>query len=274
MWAIYSGLRVFAWGSPYGFLGQSWELLFDFRAAEALAIGLLIWLAGSRIGKWPLQCIAVVNAALQYGLLDNLSMSGCLSIASIPLFFGEHWIFQVGLLISALMTGQSQPLGMAILLYATLLFRGGYRWLTALFVMLSWLIAYLIAGKTLFDNNGRSTIWLKSWEWWKIYDHPWIGAGLGSFSVIGNELSKNLPGRFIWLHSDWAQLAFEQGMIGLALTIGFFVFLLWKSWYRKDLFFGILLFGAYGCFNMPLHYPIAALYLSYLINQIVSEVDV
>lgn len=117
-------------------------------------------------------------------------------------------------------------------------FHQGSTWI---FVLLTQLIIYLITtnrfwllfpsaaalvgggfylqGKDLFHDTHRLTEWKLIMEWWSANITWPIGAGTGTYQVLGPEIQNRQENLFVWLHNDLLQIIFEQGLIGFALTL-------------------------------------------------------
>lgn len=60
----------------------------------------------------------------------------------------------------------------------------------------------------------------------EIHANPWFGFGPGTFEwVQGMPVFK---WKWVWMHSDWVQIGWETGFVGLIGAILFYLFLLWK----------------------------------------------
>ena len=97
------------------------------------------------------------------------------------------------------------------------------------------------------------------------------GWGVGSFPLQGVISQQKFGAQDVgwaqWAHSDWLQLFLEGGLIGFILCVNLFMFVLWRS--RKDavLCSQVLGYGASMVFLYPVHYPIHAFFMLYLIKR-------
>ncbi len=287
VWTIFSGLRLFA--NPYSpYIGESstWMLVLDYASGTALAMFLLCVFAAKLFPLGALRKFIKISAVgsafvilyasvfgtkwTPWGLMLNASMAGCFSAAVIPLFTarGGLWVYLLAL--SALATRQSQPIGMLFLVSMLYLFRSRYWKFALIAPVIAVLIGFALTGDTLFNTDGRSYVWGISARWWADHANVWLGAGLGSYSVIGPDLTRSLVTRWIWLHSDWAQILFEQGIVGFTFAVALYCGALYKSRHAYRLFFSLILYGAYCAANMPMHYPLSALYGLYLMRSVIE----
>lgn len=291
---IFSALRVFAAEtSPFVGSDERWLITFNFASASALALGCLTILVAQsiRFEIWAgiFQVIALINAGTifvqmylgihnyEYGLLLNSSMSGCFNAVALPLFFFSGWPKRWNLaywrfwavllvLISILACGRHQPLAVLIVIGGALGVLRGY-WKTTLVCSVFALgggLAY--KGMALFDTSGRTTVWRLSMDFWKAHMNHWLGAGLGTYYYLGPYITlKEMHEGYIWLHSDWLQMIFECGFIGLAFMVIFYGSLLWRVRQRNGLFASLIGVGVWGMANFPLHNPISALLVAVLV---------
>lgn len=277
--------------------------LLSASAAGAAAVAALTLLAAwtpslaSFLSFW--RALARANGALclyltffgsrVYGILYEGSMSGCFAVALLPCFFTgdepktpwEHVKFGLSLGLAAapaLLTRQSLPLGCLLAFFAICALRL-LSWKRAtLFIGAS---AALLAGFGLlasrdafFSSSGRFTMWPIFMQWWAANVDPWLGSGSGSFAVIGPRLSRLAPvdmGYYVFIHSDWLQVLFEQGLVGLGILLSLYAWLLERSWRRFPCFLALALYGIFALANMPLHYPLSALYGAFLLRWTLSE---
>lgn len=217
-----------------------------------------------------IKITAVINGALIFclpardGICLNASMSGCLNAVLLPLFFigyrRLHFIPAYFVAVSVLFSGQSQPIALLFISIGVyFLQRGFWKWLLPA-VGASVLVGYLIAGRELFFLNGRDKVWSLLFKFWDDNANPFLGMGLGSFFYIGPSVTvPAFKQPFIFMHSDWLQILFEQGIIGLLLVFTTYVLCLWNLRGNKPLFNSLAVFGCFGLANFPLHNPVSAI---------------
>lgn len=99
------------------------------------------------------------------------------------------------------------------------------------------------------------------WHWENT--NMFLGAGAGSFKFYGphiQEAYQYMQGRWwLWAHNDWLQILFEYGVIGLTLSLAFFLALLKKAWDRPALLGAVVCFGASMLGNYPIHIAMSSL---------------
>lgn len=279
-----SALRIFASPiGPYRFEPGNWTMAMDGYASAAIAllfIHMMIAMSGS-LYKWMsfFQVIAFVNALLiivgaigfqkPWGILLNASMSGCFSAAMIPLFYcGKRMPIVAALLlpISVLVSGQSLPIAVMFFTLGVFLLRNRMYSLIIGAVITSVTVGFCITGSDLFESSGRTIIWNAAFQWWYSNSNWFLGAGSGSFSAIGPALSPDKNALFLFMHSDWLQVLFEQGLIGLVLVVGLYGLSLYKAWNKPACFYALIAYGAWAAANMPTRYALSAIYGLFLVR--------
>jgi hypothetical protein len=97
----------------------------------------------------------------------------------------------------------------------------GLRILSAVVLMIILSVAaYVTFGTHLVDDSDRFKMWSIAMQWWDVNANAWFGTGVGSYFLLGPHIQTLNHYRegfwWIWLHNDWLQLVFEQGIVGLA----------------------------------------------------------
>jgi hypothetical protein len=114
--------------------------------------------------------------------------------------------------------------------FALLFAEKKYIWSVVLSVIV------LIAGKLhegseLLNPNGRLEIWKQAMHWWSQYANHWIGTGTGSYLWIGpsTQVDSKMTVLWLWLHNEYLQILFEQGYVGLFLSLAVWFMALYRS---------------------------------------------
>lgn len=277
LYAGISAFRIFLVPSPYSTESPEWVAVFDHNATLSLLIFTLITHAAYSVPLRHLlgafQFVAIVNffsiliGALwgaPYGVLVNPSMSGCFAVVLLPLFFDGLETPWISVALTGLAVGvvsRSQPLGVLALCLMVFAIRSRMWRVVAGLPMSALMVGLLLKGTALFDSSGRFDIWSRARSWWILHANHAFGAGSGSFAPIGAYLTKDFPpnSTFIWLHSDWGQILFEQGTTGLALAVAVMGYALYLS-KKRSYFYALLAYAFWMIANMPMRYPLSALY--------------
>ncbi len=119
-------------------------------------------------------------------------------------------------------------------------------------------LAHLYLGQELFSDSTRFENFKIFYEFWIKNADYLFGTGMGTFWSIGPllqlkahpEMKDNF---FRWLHSDWLQIIFELGFIGLALSLNVVYHFLRSCMRNKEYSIGVsgLTFCAVMVFNIP-----------------------
>lgn len=224
------------------------------------------------------------------GPMGNLSMVGSLIAVTWPFAIkhaGKYWGWVLLPLPAVFMSDSSQP----ILIFCVVLFAvlwGKYKKTQGVYpfkdptviigtVVVPLLLVscgvYGIAGSqdSFFNPNGRLWAIQNGWEFMREFKWYLTGFGLNlstSFIPIINNIEfteRGLTrhsefGFWFWFHSDWFQLFFEMGIIGVIAYAGLFLRCLWGAIRMDYLLAGAVLgWGAMACFNFPVHQPVHAL---------------
>lgn len=291
-WMGFSGARLFAAvSSPYE--GYSVPFVFgtDLKASCAIAEFVSVTIGAlfipEKLAIYFFRLISVINGIILligvfhpgvYGLLINPSMSGCLEVVLLPMIWRFSKLERAVGILSILGTPRHMVLGSIALLGLTYLVKKSKLWLSVLpigfiaLVVLSQMSSIRPLAERLFDSNGRGMAWHLSFAWWQMHSFFWklLGAGSGSFSLIGPELTKPTGYRWFWMHSDWLQILWEQGVIGIILAFSCFGLFLWRA-RRHWVFYSLIAYGFVALANMPLRYPVFALLGAFLVRLSLEE---
>lgn len=144
--------------------------------------------------------------------------------------------------------------------------KGMYRtglWL--LVVCLS--LAYLTQGEKLLSTSGRWWHWKMFMDFWFDNANIWIGAGSGSFQWLGPAIQGPTKEAFLFMHNEYLQVLFEQGIIGFSLLMALWLISMWKV--RKSAW----LFGTFCAASVsmltqfPLRFFVSQVFIALLIHE-------
>ncbi len=110
-------------------------------------------------------------------------------------------------------------------------------------------------GPKLLNHNGRFNNWKLMMGYWNDHINHWIGSGPGTYWPLSQivQIHKDGDNVWPWMHNDFLQVLFEQGIVGLALVLFLYFTMLYKAFDKPMLFSMILGFGAVACTLYPLH---------------------
>lgn len=185
------------------------------------------------------------------------------------------------------LTGASQPVGVLVVVILAWWWCGSrpsFRDLCAGSFLLIFLGLVFLSFSTyrphegMFDSSGRMAVWREGLAWWwapqhtlgtvTLPSHRWFGQGTGISQLLlpliqRDNLRVLYQGQhldwWMWFHSDWVQLLFENGIVGLTSGVMMYLFALRISWGKAPwLFAAVVGMGCTALFNFPVHFPMHA----------------
>lgn len=258
--------------------------LYNYSAFSALA-SFLLTLMAVMLTPLPLlrtlfRWVAIANvlfvlgfmifkhALTPWGILLNGSMSGCFAAVCFPLFSRKEKWRRWFVAFSVFAVARSLPIAVFAVVIGSTFFIHKKFWRLGILIAISFVAGMFLKGDRLFHSQGRTEVWSVSFDYFKEQVSIIHGAGFGSFYVIGQALTH---GVYLWLHSDWMQVGFEMGFVGLVLVMALYCQALWKARFRPDLFSALMGYAAFGVANMPLRYPIAGILGAFLLRQALEK---
>lgn len=89
-------------------------------------------------------------------------------------------------------------------------------------------IGLIAEGRELFDSAGRLEAYkIFTGAWWNSR-YFWDGFGVGTFQMLGQAIQRRTgfmmrtdgtPWMWLWMHNDWLETLFQQGIIGFSLIV-------------------------------------------------------
>ena len=104
----------------------------------------------------------------------------------------------------------------------------------------------------------RIQFWRVFLTWWEENVNPLFGSGTGTFRHIGpmiqNENKMQIGSWWLWAHSDWVQVLFELGWIGVVSSIYFIVTCIERAYNaaRFEILAGLVAYVVMAAGNYPL----------------------
>lgn len=257
-----------------------------FDTAVKFTAGICLLNASYINGQWLWH----IPAQARGGFFGNPSMSGCLLAFSLPLLMsriraGEDALMAffditcvLVVLTAIFLTGASQPVGVLLVVVVAIWTRsmrpclsdflaGAFLITIACLTLLMFSTYRLHEG--IFDSSGRFFVQHQGLVWWWKYGNHWLGMGTGLTQILLPLIQREaLPqvvqaqhlDLYMWFHSDWLQLLFENGVVGLASGLVMYGCALRIAWRKAPwLFASVVGVGATALFNFPVHFPMHAL---------------
>lgn len=251
------------------------QLSLDSNVLRALLLGVavLCFVARYRIDHKAFGVIAIGNAIYSLGMLAFFGASfGLSTTVSLNAAFTATFLpFVPPLFLPIVLASiflQPGALAYGIVGIHFALYTVGHRriWLgplLAVFAFIGWNYAAIPCA-------GRAQMYGLAFGFF-LTTNVWIGSGLGSFGALGNVIQKLnhfMPGEYWYaLHSDWLQVLFESGFLGVVTLYWAFLDALWVA--RRDLqrLSTLTAIAACAAFYHPFHIPIFALCYAVFILQ-------
>jgi O-antigen ligase len=108
------------------------------------------------------------------------------------------------------------------------------------------------------------------WPWWFDNANPWTGTGTGTFFWLGPTAQMahgpvGAEGYFTYMHSDWLQILWEQGIPGLVLAFAIAV-AAFRKLNAPDR--GVLCgLSVMALSQMPLRFPLCAMVVVLILRR-------
>jgi hypothetical protein len=123
----------------------------------------------------------------------------------------------------------------------------------------------------LFDGGERLEHWTRYMEFWaKEPRWIWLGTGAGSFTYLAAMLDQFKAPLFLQMHSDWLQILFELGAVGLVLAVFTFGEAVKRAWKEPDVLTTVLACGVFALTYHPLRYFPSALLTAWIFVRAVN----
>lgn len=244
---------------------------------------------------WIIARVLLYGQNSAYAILGNPAMDASFLATMLPLIFWgiKQKFYKTSLfnllivLIAIVLTKSSTGIGgVGVALAAFLLVQYGRKALLVIFpaaLGISFL-AYIYLKDELLNPNGRYSIWQMAMKFFMNETNIIWGAGSDSFYFWGPEIQTMdaiehhvKPGTvittFFWMHNDWLQTLFENGILGLLALTLLFLCLLKFSWAKKNALFPMICtFGFVALTQMPFHlWPFQILGVSLIVLAFTKE---
>jgi O-antigen ligase len=212
---------------------------------------LILYYAGD--WKWNLLLTSILIQILLSKSITGISATGLLMVVFCFLKFGKRSLFAT----------------LPILLLGIIL--------SNIFMHSYHDIGVIAGNNSLTNDNGRFKLWEVSFDYFRRNFYPYFGSGPGTFYTWGIVLQNSTHefdnGQFFWVHNEWLQILFENGIVGLSLVISIFITALYRLRKNIYLFTSLFLFGYISLTQNPLRQPISALFIGWLTFNAFTKED-
>jgi hypothetical protein len=250
-------------------------LCLNHREIKSLGKVFMAWALVSAV-LTPLQ---LAMGYLPTGFVGNPSMNGYLMVMVSPFLLRRDVILYLALAPAIFLLGATQPVVLYILVFLLhMVLVKGKRlfWVAPLLASFVYLGPLHFWSENFASDSGRFLIWKKMWEWWRTQDFLWWGYGPGGSQIIIPFVQlqnvKVFPNDFwLWLHNDWMQVLFEQGVVGLSLLGLTYLLGLYYARRQPHLFISWVVLGVGAIANYPLRSALHAVFAGWLLVRIFQE---
>lgn len=262
LWAYLSVYALAFFEAPLNVFGV-YNTAYQLTAAKAFAeillipIGVVAFKDYFLMGLIPIALYEIVVIWLDtgHGLLIAPSFDAAFLAASLPLlptFFGPPVVL-------TLLFHRNST---ALLILFSHVAVGAYYLKSFRKYMPLYLIAFLATGYLNLENvdqwlsgNGRFEIYQKAFTFWlSEARHIWIGVGPGTF-MWTNLLLNRFEGEInLQMHSDWLQILWEYGAVGIGLTLWVFIEKVKENLDRPEKIASLFGLAAFGLTYHPLRF--------------------
>lgn len=245
-------------------------LIFKRHDVERI-LPVLAWVAIGDSAFMIIRFIFSLDYTHSWWVVTNPSLDACFIALMMPVVEkwekGTLWLGAMG---TAIVISRSNT-GMAAVLVIALALLISKKVKQPLYYLGLGIFGAVCAGYMMFfhkflENSGRFYSWGNMMTWWKENANVFFGTGPGTFwkyaEVIQPQVQK-LP----WMHNDWLQEIFTQGLVGFVLMVILYILMLKKSFYRPMLFSMVVGYGFIGLTQFPnhlIHFQILGCSLIYL----------
>lgn len=231
--------------------------------------------------SWAVPLAAGATLAGYPFLGFNTSMNASMLVAGLP-FVARPLVPMTALLIASVVVFRQYGMtatGMLVL-WGLLQLRGRAAWfasgvgpwLAALGISAAMLRVYYLGGLSTLTQArmDRPEMWGYAWNFFRENFNPLWGAGLSSFRNYGpliGHMNKFQPWQhWFSLHSDWLELGFDLGLVGLALGVWLYADSVWRAEERTRQ--ALILMGVAAIGYFPMSVPIMVAYAGWLVARV------
>ncbi len=209
------------------------------------------------------------------GIMVGYTQDSLMMAVLIPMFLqNKYFRFAIPILLAYIIYSKGAAAYVVVAFQIVM-----FRWYT----VKSWWVRtvdYIIfAGVALYLSRSsflqNHDIWGKRWNtvwrghllWWGKNANGITGTGPGSFEWIATTIRVDAAGAKMWLHSDWLQILFEYGLIGLGLAVVAYAYVGRRLTNRPCSLVTWLSLGIAMLVYSPLQFWYVQFLVAYLISQ-------
>lgn len=276
LWAYVAGRALYLLeypALPFGIYNTA----FQATAGQALAELILIPLAAIFSPKWIWRIVWIVVAieiGSVWGLYQGIMSWPSLSTAFIALCLPwlPMWLAVAGVITILAHHGSTALVIFAVQMIVEATRWKSRHWLLILFLNALAITAYIHSSGPLLDGSERLAAYRRFMDLWSSdINLILFGSGPGTFMWVSLIFDKFKGDLFLQLHSDWLQITFELGMLGVLLSVGVLGECSVKAWRSPKLLSGVLGAGAFMLTYHPLRFFPSAFVIALIVQECCVE---
>ena len=116
-------------------------------------------------------------------------------------------------------------------------------------------LSYFALGHKFAHSEGRIDNWKIMMGFWQDHVNHLFGSGPGTYWILAQSIQAHKAGDQVWgwMHNDFLQVLFEQGLIGLGSVLFLYFMMLWKSFKKPILLSMVIGYGVIAMTLYPIH---------------------
>lgn len=115
----------------------------------------------------------------------------------------------------------------------------------------------------------RVYVWEKILPKFFVLFSPWIGAGTGSYRIVGPLLQEDTENVFYFAHNEYLQTFIEQGLIGLVFLFAI-IYFCWKKVEDRATKISLILLLVCSFVQYPLHVGVSFLFVLMIVRKCIE----
>lgn len=217
------------------------------------------------------------------GFFFNASMNSCMISGLLPFFMHDRTISKLPTLrvilplLAVIASGSTGGYGAFILSVGLYYFFNKKISKKEFGLILIGLIAltifayFYLGSNRIITTSGRYAVWKDTFFFWKKFANHFVGFGQGSSMhitpVVQKLFQQDSHQLFLWMHNEWYQVLFEQGIIGFVLWFFMYINIIIKTFLTNEKYItvSIAVFGFICLFNYPFRMAIPGMIMAAII---------
>lgn len=138
-------------------------------------------------------------------------------------------------------------------------------------ILLSFVVGFASAGDYFFNMGNRVPVWIKVMERFYENFNLFVGTGTGSYRWLGPVMQGERVEVLLFMHNEWLQIIFENGIIGLMLVLSLMALCLRNVYKIPHLFTAMIVMLVICWAQFPLRIELGFIYCLCLVRICISK---